>query len=405
MGRSGVSRIRSFDAESFPSRIAGEVHDFELSDYVDDQSLVRLLRKTLDRKTEFAVAAATMALKDSELRLESIDRSRVGIHLGAGLSLSLPEEIDDIFVPFIKEGDVMDYEGYWKRIRDDKSMQLSALRHVPDFATRLLSGMFGTTGPTYTNFSACAASTQSIGHGYRVVSRGDSDVFIAGGSDAMINPLGMAFFSLLNVLSTRNEDPAGASRPFDARRKGFVVGEGAGILILEEIHHALRRGAKIYGEIRGFGSSMDAHGITAPHPNGTGAAMCMSAALKDAEIRPELIDYINAHGTGTPLGDIAETTAIKNVFQDHAYKVPVSSTKSMIGHLLAAAGAVEVIASLLTMKNRLIYPTINYSSRDPRCDLDYVPLESRDKKVDIVLCNSFGFGGQNGSLIIRRLEN
>lgn len=381
-GKSGVSKITKFDATDYDTKIAGEVKEFDPNEYIDKKEA-----KRMDRFTQFAVAATKLALDDSELDLEKIDKYRFGVILGSGI------------------GGIETLER-----EHEKLMTKGPGRVSPFFIPMMISNIgagqismtFGAKGPNTTVVTACASSTNSIGEAFRIIQRGDADVMITGGAEASITPLSIAGFCSMKALSTRNDEPEKASRPFDKERDGFVMGEGAGILIIEELEHALNRGANIYAEIAGYGMSADAYHITAPAPEGEGAARAMQNALKDAGASLEAIDYINAHGTSTPYNDKFETLAIKAVFGEHCKKLVVSSTKSMTGHLLGAAGGVEGIACALAIKDNFVPPTINYTNPDPDCDLDYVPNEGRSKIVNYALSNSLGFGGHNATIILKK---
>lgn len=381
-GRSGVGPITRFDASQFTSRIAAEVHDFDPADFIDKKDARRM-----DRFTQFAVASATMAMKDAQLAPGDFDPDRAGVVLGSGIGGM--ETLDSQFRTLMERG---------------------PHRVSPFFVPMMISNMaagqiaieLDCRGPNSTVVTACASASTAIGEAFRLIQAGYADVMITGGSEAAIVPLTLAGFCAMRALSTRNDDPAAASRPFDRDRDGFVLGEGAGVLVLESLDHALKRGANIIAEILGYGMTADAYHITAPAPEGEGAARSMAAALADAGLAPEQVDYINAHATSTEAGDIAETQAIRRVFGDHAYKLAISSTKSMIGHLLGAAGGVELIACLLSIRDGKIHPTINLENPDPECDLDYVPQVARERRVDVALSNSFGFGGQNATIVVGR---
>lgn len=383
-GVSGIEKIEKFDVSEYSSQIAAEVKDFNPRDFFDVKSIRRM-----DKSTRFALASAIMAVEDSKIDFSQEDPYRAGVVLGSGIGGM--ETLDVQFRTLIDKGP--------KRV--------SPL-FIPMMISNILAGQIGMQfkikGPNMVITTACASATHAIGVAYRLIREGEVDVVVSGGSEAAITPLALAGFCSMKALSTRNDDPLKASRPFDKERDGFVMGEGGGVLILEELEHARKRGAKIYGEIIGFGMTADAHHITAPDPEGEGAKKAMEFALNDAKIAPYQVDYINAHGTSTPLNDKLETLAIKKLFGDHAYKLAVSSNKSMIGHLLGAAGAVEGIATLLTLKNGVIPPTINYENPDPECDLDYVPNKKRVQDVAIALSNSFGFGGHNASLVFKKYE-
>lgn len=382
-GQSGISLIENFDVSEYPTRIAAEVKDFNIEKYVDRKDSRRM-----DRFVQFAVAGAINALKDANLNVkEDTDPERVGVSVGSGIGgLNTWEE--------------------QHRILLEKGPKRVSPFFIPMMIANMASGQVsmitGAKGPNSTAVTACATGTHSIGDSFKMIQRGDADVMICGGAEATITPIGVAGFCALRAMSTRNEEPHLASRPFDTDRDGFVMGEGAGVMILESLEHAQKRGARIYAEVIGYGMSGDAYHMTDPDPDG--AARCMVKAIKDAGISPESISYINAHGTSTPVGDRSETTAIKKALGDHAYKVAVSSTKSMTGHLLGAAGGVEAVICGLTISNSLIAPTINLVNQDPECDLDYVPNTAREAKVDIAMSNSFGFGGHNATIILKRFE-
>ncbi|MFZ5801883.1 MAG: beta-ketoacyl-[acyl-carrier-protein] synthase family protein [Candidatus Omnitrophota bacterium] len=399
-GRSGISDITVFDASEFPTRIAGEVKGFDFEKWRQrDPALQHAHRGTF-----FALEAASEAFKDSHLRIFDLDADRFGIYFGAGDSGSE-------FQPFTKtvgaslstNGRVIDPAMYLA----ESSRYLNGLAELevqPFMTVTHLTRHFDIRGPVSNCLTACAASSQAIGEGAEWIRSGMADVVMAGGAHSMIHPLGVAGFSLLTALSTRNEDPKRASRPFDKHRDGFVLSEGAGVVILEELSHALKRRTKIYGEIIGYGSTADAYRLTDMDPEALGATRAVTLAMQKGGLRTRDVDYINAHGTSTQVNDSAETRVIKNVFADYAARIPVSSIKSMLGHMIAAAGVTEVIASVYTMKYHVIPPTINYEEPDPECDLDYVPLRAREAEVRVVLSNSFGFGGQNICLAIKRYD-
>ncbi len=384
-GSSGVGFIKTFTPdENFPVKIAGEVKGFDPEQYIDHKNV-----KKMDRFIHYAVACSKMALEDSGVEINDQNAERVGVIVGVGLGgLPAIEKYHDVF----RERGVKKITPFF----------------IPMLIANLASGqvsiMFGAKGPNSCVVTACATGTHSIGEATRFIQYGDADVMFAGGTESVITPLCVGGFNASKALSTRNDDPQGASRPFDKDRDGFVVGEGGGVLILEELEIAKKRGAKIYGEIIGYGLNGDAYHITAPSPRGEGAARCLKLALNNAGINKEDVDYINAHGTSTT-ADATETQAIKTTFGDHAYKLAVSSTKSMTGHLLGAAGGVEAIFTLLAMQKGVIPPTINYTTPDPECDLDYVPNKAREKNLNICVSNSFGFGGTNGVLIFKKFSN
>jgi len=381
-GRSGVDRIRDFPVDDFPTQIAAQVRDFKPEDYLERRDARRM-----DRFAQLAVAGAKLALEDAALDLNSVDKERCAVILGTGI------------------GGLQTFEEQCRTLHQQGPARIS-----PFFIPMLIGNMgagqiaiaFGFRGPAKAVTTACASSTDAFGQAFRLLQGGEADVVLAGGTEAAICPAGLAGFCALKALSTRNDEPERASRPFDRERDGFVMGEGAGILVLEELEHARRRGARIYAEVKGYGCTCDAYHITAPAPEGEGAARAMELALADARLAGEEIDYINAHGTSTPYNDKYETAAIKRVFGDHAYRVAISSTKSMLGHLLGAAGAEEIIATCLAVAEDIIHPTINYQHPDPECDLDYVPNEARRQTVRNALSNSLGFGGHNATVVLSK---
>lgn len=383
-GRSGIRKITQFDASAFPTKIAGEVEDFNPEEYIESKEI-----KKMDRFIHFALAAATMAINDSGLKITDKNAQRVGVIVGSGIGGL--RAIEHYHIVFLEKGP--------KRITPFFIPML-----IVNLASGQISIKFGAKGPNSAVATACATGSHSIGDAYKIIQRGDADAMIAGGTEAVITPLGIGGFNAMKALSTRNDEPEKASRPFDIDRDGFVMGEGSGIVILESLEKAVNRGAKVYAEIVGYGMTADAYHITSPPPNGEGAARCMEMTLKDGGIDPLEVDYINAHGTSTKHGDELETSAIKTVFEKHAYKVAVSSTKSMTGHLLGAAGGVEAIISVLSIYNGIVPPTINLDNPDPECDLDYVPYKSRKMKVNCALTNSFGFGGTNACLLFKKFE-
>ncbi len=400
-GRSGVGPIGLFDARTFPTRIAAEVHEFRLDDYLPDAS--RWAEHS--RNTKFALAAGAMAMKDSGLAeaRPALNRRRFGVYLGSG-------EGQQDFPRFVRLVQQSAHEG---RVNTETftRMGLKELHPIreaeqePGTPSAHLASVFGAQGPNANCLTACAASSQAIGEAFELIRRGSADVILSGGTHSMIHPFGVTGFILLTALSTRNDEPTRASRPFDRDRDGFILGEGAGMLVLEELEHARARGARIYGEVVGYGSTADAFRITDSHDEGRGAIACIKEALDCAGLDPADIDYINAHGTSTSVNDSIETLAIKRAFGDDAYSVPVSSTKSMMGHLIAAAGSVEAIVCLLAIRDGVLPPTINLENPDPECDLDYIPHEAREQSIDVALSNSFGFGGQNITLILRRFTD
>ena len=383
-GKSGIGPVTRFDITDFPSKIAGEVKGFNPEDFIDKKET-----KKMDIFIHYALASGMMALKDSGLIIDVSNADRVGVLVGAGL------------------GGLSTIERYHSVLLEHGPKKISPF-FIPMLIVNLAPGQisiyFGARGPNSSVVTACATGNHSIGEACRIIQRGDADVMIAGGAESTITPLAIGGFCSMRALSTRNEEPQRASRPFDKDRDGFVIAEGAGLLILEELEHAARRGAHIYAEIIGFGCNADAYHISAPSPNGMGAAKCMEIALKDARINYDEVDYVNAHGTSTPLNDLSETMAMKTVFRDRARKIAVSSTKSMTGHLLGAAGGVEAIYSVLAISRGVIPPTINYETPDPECDLDYVPNTPREATVRVVMSNSFGFGGTNATLIFREFK-
>jgi len=383
-GRSGIKRITQFDSSDFPTKIAGEVQDFNPEDYIEYKEI-----KKMDRFIHFAIAATKMAIDDSGLRITDSNAEKVGVIVGSGI------------------GGLRAIEHYHSVLLEKGPRRITPF-FIPMLVINLASGQisirFGAKGPNSAVATACATGSHSIGDAYKIIQRGDADAMIAGGTEAVITPLGIGGFNAMKALSTRNDEPEKASRPFDIDRDGFVMGEGAGIVILESLESALDRGAKIYAEIVGYGMTADAYHITSPVPDGEGAARCMKMALKDGNVDASEVDYINAHGTSTKYGDEIESKAIKTVFGEHAYKIAVSSTKSMTGHLLGAAGGVEAVVSVLSIYNDIIPPTINLDKLDPECDLDYVPYKSRKITVNYALSNSFGFGGTNACLLFKKFE-
>lgn len=381
-GESGIGPTTRFDVTRHDTKFAGEVKDFRAEDFISPKEI-----KRIDLFIQYALAASKIAIEDSGLDMGKEDAERVGVVVGTGLgglptlekyhSILLergPGRISPFFIPML----------------------------IANEAPGHIAIQYGIKGPNLCIVTACATGAHSIGESLRIIQYGDADVMVAGGTEANLTPLTVGGFNAMKALSTRNDAPEKASRPFEKDRDGFVVSEGCGIIVMEELEHAKRRGAKIYAEIIGYGYNGDAYHITAPCPDGEGFVRCMKMALKDANTRPEEVDYINAHGTSTELNDYTETLAIKEVFKEGAYKIPVSSTKSMTGHLLGAAGAIEAIFSVLSIRDQVCPPTINYETPDPQCDLDYVPNSSRKHKIDVVLSNSFGFGGTNSTLVFRR---
>ncbi|MCU0916928.1 MAG: beta-ketoacyl-ACP synthase II [Planctomycetes bacterium] len=384
-GKSGVSTIESFDTAQFPVHFGGEIKNFDVTRYID-----RREAKRMDRFSELAVAAAIQAVKDSGLDLSRENPYRIGAIVGTGIGGI--KEIEDQHVRLLEKG-------------PGKVSPFCVPRLMANAASGNIAIQFGLRGPSFSVSSACASGNHTIGEAFWNIASGRSDVVVTGGSEAALTPIGVGSFSAARSLSTRNDNPAAASRPFDRDRDGFVLAEGAGILVLEDYEHARQRGARVYAELLGYAATDDGHHITAPLPDGEGAAMAMKLALEDAKLNPEDVHYINAHGTSTELNDIAESTAIKTVFGAQAYKIPVSSTKGCLGHMLGATAAVELIAAIKAINKSLIPPTINLDNQDERCDLkmDYVPWKAREARVDTAMSNSFGFGGHNACLIVGRV--
>jgi 3-oxoacyl-[acyl-carrier-protein] synthase II len=384
-GKSGIRRITHFDSSAFATQIAGEVEGFNPEDYIEPKEI-----KKMDRFIHLGLAAATMAMGDAQLKVDEENAARVGVYVGAGM------------------GGLTTIEHYHKVFLEKGPRRITPF-FIPMLIINLAAGQisirFGAKGPNVAPATACATGSHSIGDAFRVIQRGDADAMIAGGTESVITTMGIGGFNAMKALSTRNDEPGRASRPFDRDRDGFVMGEGSGIMVLEELGHALKRGAKIYAELIGYGLTADAYHITSPAPEGEGAARCMTMALHDAEVEPPAVDYINAHGTSTKYGDELETTAIKTVFREHAYALAVSSTKSMTGHLLGAAGGVEAVVCCLSIRDSIIPPTINLDNPDTGCDLDYVAHTARQKEVRYALSNSFGFGGTNACLLFKKFAN
>ena len=383
-GKSGVGPVTRFDVSDYPTKIAAEVKDFAPEEFLDKKELRRI-----DLAEQYAICASEMAVRHAGLDPTTVDPDRCGVVIGSGIGgistfetqhrnliTSGPGRVSPFFIPMM----------------------------IIDMCAGLVSMRFNFRGPNYGTVSACASSAHAIIDAFRIIQRGEADLMVTGGAEATITETSMAGFCQAKAMSTRNEEPEKASRPFDKGRDGFVMGEGSGILILESLEHAQKRGATIYGEILGAGMTGDAHHMTAPHPEGLGAGKAMEIAIRDAGLTPDQVDYINTHGTATGLGDIAETKAIKKVLGEHAYHVPCNSTKSMTGHLLGSAGAVETITTLLSMQHHKVHPTVNLDDPDPECDLDYVPNTMRELTVNKALSNSFGFGGHNVTLVIGRTD-
>ncbi|MCC6026494.1 MAG: beta-ketoacyl-ACP synthase II [Caldimicrobium sp.] len=382
-GRSGITRITKFDASNLPSQIAGEVKNFKPQDFMPEKLVSRV-----DTFIQYAIASARMALEDAKLvDVELGDRA--GVIIGVGM------------------GGVGQVEHY-TRILDERGYKRVTPFFIPMIIPNMAAGqvaiLFGAKGPNLAVCTACAAGNHAIGEAYRMIKNGLIDIAICGGTESLITPLTVAGFAVMKALSTRNDEPEKASRPFDAKRDGFVIAEGAGILVLEELTHAQKRGAKVYAELIGYGATCDAYHMTAPSPDGEGAETCMKLALEDANIAPNEVDYINAHGTSTPLNDVVETKAIKKVFGEHAYKLMVSSTKSMTGHLLGGAGGLEAVITVKALETGIVPPTINLEEPDPECDLDYVPNQARRANIKVAMSNAFGFGGTNACLVFKKWE-
>ncbi|MCO5251413.1 MAG: beta-ketoacyl-ACP synthase II [Candidatus Kapabacteria bacterium] len=385
-GKSGAAPITKFDATEYKTQFACEVKDYEATLHISAKETQRM-----DLFTQYALSSAAMAVEDAKINFDKLDRNRIGVIIGSGI------------------GGMWTYHHQQQNLyeRDGKPDRISPFfvpMLISDIAAGHVAIRWGLKGPNYATVSACATSSHSIADALMLIQRGDADMMVVGGSEAVVCPMGVGGFNAMKALSTRNEDPATASRPFDKDRDGFVIGEGAGILILETLEHALNRGADIYCEIAGIGLTDDAFHITQPAPGGEGAVRSMSLCIKDAGLVPEDIDYINAHGTSTPFNDRNETAAIKTVFGDHAYNLVVSSTKSMTGHLLGAAGAIEAIATVMAIKNSKIPPTINYNTPDPDCDLNYAPNKFVEREIKAAISNTFGFGGHNASLCFKAYE-
>lgn len=383
-GKSGIVPITRFDASELPTRIAGEIRDFDPLNYLDKREARRM-----DRYTHYAVAGTHLALEDAGIKPEELNRENIGVIIGSGvggietveeqarvLIAKGPGRISPLFVPMM----------------------------IANMAGAQVAIHYGFKGPNMTTVTACASSTNSAGEAFRLIQNSEADIIVTGGTEAPIIPLAMAGFCAMKAMSNRNEEPAKASRPFDKERDGFVMGEGAGILIFESLEHAQSRGAHIYAEVAGYGVTCDAYHITATDPEGVGPSRAMEKAIKDAGLTPREVDYINAHGTSTPIGDVSETKAIKKVFGEHAGNVAISSTKSMTGHLLGAAGGIETIACALAIQNGVIPPTINYEYPDAECDLNYVPNKSINREVNVAMSNSFGFGGHNATILLKRFK-
>ncbi len=381
-GKSGAGPVTYFDAAAYDTRFACQLKGFTATDYMDRKSAQRM-----DPFAQFAVISSDMAMKDSGLSVKELDPDRLGVVYGSGI------------------GGMTTYDTQFQNYMGGGPGRISPFfipMLIPDIAAGYISIRHGLKGPNYATVSACATASHAIGDAFRIVQYGDADVMVCGGSEAPITPMGMGGFNAMKAMSTRNDAPERASRPFDAQRDGFVMGEGAGTLVIEELEHATKRGARIYAEIVGIGFTADAHHITAPPQGGEGAVRSMQRSLRDAGIQPEQVDYVNVHGTSTPLGDISETLAIKTTFGEHAKKMNISSTKSMTGHLLGAAGGVEAIAAILACVHDTIPPTINYEFPDPQCDLNYTPNTAQHRVVNYALSNTFGFGGHNATILVKK---
>lgn len=383
-GRSGIRKLTRFDASAFATQIAGEVEGFNPEDYIEPKEI-----KKMDRFIHLAIAASDMAVKDSGLKITDSNAESVGVIIGSGM------------------GGLPAIEHYHSVLLEKGPRRITPF-FIPMLIINLAGGhvsmKYGAKGPISAVATACATGSHSIGDAFKIIQRGDANAMIAGGAESVITPMGIGGFNAMKALSTRNDEPEKASRPFDADRDGFVMGEGVGIMVLESLEHARSRGARIYAEIAGYGMTADAYHMTSPAPEGEGAARCMAVALKDGGVAASEVDYINAHGTSTKYGDELESIAIKTVFKGHASKLAVSSTKSMTGHLLGAAGGVEAVVCVLCMRDNIVPPTINLDNPDPQCDLDYVPHKARKMDVNCVMSNSFGFGGTNACLVFKRLK-
>ncbi|MFQ6617399.1 MAG: beta-ketoacyl-ACP synthase II [Fidelibacterota bacterium] len=383
-GKNGIDTITKFDASEYTVKIAGEVKDFDPLKYLDKKEV-----KRMDPFTQFALASCEMAIQDSGIILEDENQDRMGVIVGSGI------------------GGMKTFENQCRVLIEKGPRRISPYfitMMISDIASGLISMRYKLKGPNYAVTSACATASHAVGDAFRIIQAGDADIMIAGGTEAAITPMSIGGFASMKALSTRNDEPGRASRPFDKMRDGFVMGEGAGILILEEMERALKRKAKIYAELGGIGFTADAYHVTAPDPEGEGAAKAMQLAINDARIDRNQVDYINAHGTSTEYNDKTETASIKRVFGEHAYRLCISSSKSMIGHLLGASGAVELIATIMAVKHNIIPPTINYEYPDPECDLDYTPNKARRKTVKVALCNTFGFGGHNAVILVKKFN-
>ena len=398
-GRSGVSLIESFDTSGQAIKVAGEVKGFDVLPYLGEH---KKSAKLMSRAVGFAVGAAGLAMEDSGLDPDRIDPERFGVCMGTGIT---PMDVAELAGPMAKGlgADGAFDIGRFTVAQAESIFPLWLLRHLPNMAAAHISILHHAMGPNNTIVTACAAGTQAVGEAFRLIGRGDADRMLAGGCDSRLDPLLLVAYTAMNAVSKSHRPASEVSRPFDGERDGFVLGEGAAVVLLESLRHARRRKAHIYAEVVGYGSSFDAYGITRPEPEGKGAALAMKSALREAKVDPADIDYINAHGTSTRLNDIMETTAVKRVFGDRAPSIPMSSQKSMVGHLIGASGALEAAATALTLDRGVVPPTINQATPDPACDLDYVPNTARAYHLRTALSNSFGFGGQNASLVMARV--
>ena len=381
-GRSGINRVEKFDPSPYPTQMAAQLNGFDFSPFIDPK-----WSRRMDLTSKLAVSTAKMAVADAKLDLATEDTNRIGVVVGTAMA---------------GHAFILEQHDVYKEKGPLKINPFTALTVFPDSPASFISIELGLHGPSFSLATACSSALDAVGYAFNAIRKRELDVILMGGAEATVFPQAFSAFCMLRAMSQRNDEPERASRPFDKTRDGFVLGEGAGMLVLEELEHAKRRGAHIYAEILGFGMTCDAYHMTAPEPSGTQAVRAIHQALKDADVKPEDVDYINAHGTSTPLNDKTETMVIKQVFGKHAYKVPISATKSMIGHLIGAAGAVELIATVLAMEHQIIPPTINYREPDPECDLDYVPNTSRPATIGVALKNSFGFGGKNSALVVKK---
>lgn len=384
-GKNGIDMITGFDTKEFTTKFAGEIKDFSPEEFMD-----RKESRRMDRFTQFALVAAEKAIEHSQIDFDNEDKDRIGVIVSSGI------------------GGMQTFEQQSRALFERGPRRISPFfipMMIADIAPGRISIRYGLRGPNFSTVSACASSSHAIGEAFRTIQRDDADVMLCGGAEATVTPMGIGGFNAMKALSTRNDEPQKASRPFDKQRDGFVMGEGGGVIILESLEHALDRGAEIWGEMAGVGYTADAHHITAPAPGGEGATLAMQKALRDGDLAPEDIDYVNTHGTSTPYGDIAETNAIKAVFGDHAYKMNINSTKSMIGHLLGASGSVEFVATTMSVREDAVHPTINQEEPDAECDLDYTANEYRKRPVRAAISNSFGFGGHNVSIVVKKYQN